>query len=69
MSIRPKYSVWRLDDVLSSEHNLKKLENAFFTGKQGFSFCCNCRDLSPFFPFIVFCKKINSANEHLVFIR
>ena len=69
MLIRKKYSVWRLDASVSSEHNLKKLEDYFFTGKPFFEFVCNCRDLSAFSSDILFCKKINSANEYLVFVR
>lgn len=67
MSIRKKYSVWRFTS--SSEHNLEKLEDYFFTGKPFFEFVCNCRNLSAFSSGILFCKKINSANEYLVFVR
>lgn len=68
MLIRKKYSVWHLDTSLYSKCSSKKLENAFFTGKPGFDFLYNCFDISALSN-IVFCKKINSANEYLVFIR
>lgn len=64
-----KYSVWRVSVSALSKYSFRLLEDYFFTGKPFFEFVCNTRDISAFSSDIVFCDKINSANEYLVFLR
>lgn len=71
MLIRKRYSVWRVSSsaLSKSKFNFRFLEDYFFTGKPFFEFVCSTRDISAFSSDIVFCNKINSANEYLVFVR